>query len=452
MASRNLSLQLTAVSAIVLAAWFATSTRAMAQQEKILHNFGGNSKDGIAPKAGLISDAAGNLYGTTYYGGSGGCSSELAAGCGTVFELSPKAGGGWTEKLLHSFSNDGKDGFYPMAGLIFDAAGHLYGTTSYGGTGVCSATVPTGCGTVFELTPKAGGAWGERVAHSFSGGSDGETPEGGLILDSAGNLYGTTAGQAGVGGNCSWAPYVDCGTVFELTPHAGRGWTEKVLHRFSNNGTDGYSPYGNLLRDATGNLYGGTYFGGSSGDGTVFQLTPGKGGGWTEQVLYTFFFKGNSGGGPGTLVFDSAGDLFGTLPSGGASYSGAVFELTPVGGGSWSETILYNFDVYTTGDAPNTSLVFDALGNLYGTNVYGGGGTNICLVFGGGTEEASCGTVFKLMSAGGSWTQTMLHSFGDGTDGQEPYAGLIRNTAGVFYGTTAWGGAHGGGTVFEIEP
>lgn len=448
MPRKNLALGWTVLSAMLIVALFTTGTRAMAQQEKVLHSFG-NNQDGAYPKAGLISDAAGNLYGTTYFGGTGGCTG-IFAGCGTVFELSPRTGGGWAEKVLYGFHNSGKDGFYPQAGLVFDAAGNLYGTTAYGGAGVCNTTAPTGCGTVFELTPKAGGVWREKVLYSFAGASDGENPQGGLIFDSAGHLYGTTAGQVNVNG-CAWAPYVDCGTVFELMPHAGGGWTEKVLHSFSNNGTDGAGPYGNLLRDAAGHLYGGTYWGGTTGDGTAFELTPGQGGTWTEQVLYDFFYKGNAGGGPGTLVLDASGNLFGTLPTSGVAYSGEVFELTTAGGGNWTETVLYSFDLYATGATTNSSLVFDSKGNLYGTNVYGGGGTATCYSY-GGFRYASCGTVFQLTPAGGSWNQTVLHSFGDGTDGQEPYAGLIHDGAGVFYGTTALGGAYGGGTVFELKP
>jgi uncharacterized repeat protein (TIGR03803 family) len=440
---------LTLVLAILTMTTLMIATRASAQQEKVLHSFNISGQGGSYPNAGLISDAAGNLYGTTVYGGTGVCGSAPPTGCGTVFQMRRNSGGGWTEKILHNFNNDGKDGFYPYASLVFDAAGHLYGTTGYGGTGVCTSVMPTGCGTVFELKPKAGGGWTEKVLHNFAGGSDGELPEGGLILDNGGNLYGTTAGIAH---NCTYSPYVDCGTVFKLTPHAGGGWTENVLHSFNNNGTDGYGPTGALVRDAGGNLFGGAYWGGAFGDGAVFELTRGQSGSWTEQVLYSFFYKGNFGGGPGTLILDAAGNVYGTTPTGGTSYSGAVFELTPAGGGNWTETVLYNFDLYATG-ATTSSLIFDSSGNLYGTNRFGGAGTAICYVFGGGNESASCGTVFKLTPAGGgTWTPSTLHSFGNGTDGQIPYAGVIRDAAGNLYGTTYSGGTYGGGTVFEVKP
>src|ERR1700704_4074341 len=204
---------LTLVLAILTMTMLMTAPRASAQQEKVLHSFNISGQGGSYPNAGLISDAAGNLYGTTVYGGTGVCGSAPPTGCGTVFQMRRNSGGGWTEKVLHNFNINGKDGFYPYAGLIFDAAGNLYGTTGYGGTGVCISVMPTGCGTVFELKPKAGGGWTEMVLHSFAGGSDGDLPQGGVILDPAGNLYGTTAGIAGA---CPQPPYTDCGTVFRL--------------------------------------------------------------------------------------------------------------------------------------------------------------------------------------------------------------------------------------------
>jgi uncharacterized repeat protein (TIGR03803 family) len=449
MQPKKLSVGLTLVLAILTVTTLLTATRAAAQQEKVLHSFNISGQGGSYPNAGLISDAAGNLYGTTVYGGTGVCGSAAPTGCGTVFQLRRNSSGGWTEKVLHNFDNDGKDGFYPYAGLIFDAAGNLYGTTGYGGTGVCSAVAPTGCGTVFELRRNSSGGWTEKVLHSFAGGNDGDLPQGGVILDAAGNLYGTTAGSAGA---CTHAPYADCGTVFRLKPHAGGGWTERVLHNFTYNATDGYGPYGSLVRDAAGNLYGGTFWGGTYYDGTAFKLTPNQGGSWTENVYSFYWGKGVNGGGPGSLILDAAGNLYGTTSLGGATYSGAVFQLTPAGG-NWTETTLYSFDIYSTGDAPNASLIFDAAGNLYGTNVYGGNGTTVCLTFGGGNQSVSCGTVFKLTPAGGgTWTQTMLHSFGNGTDGQIPQAGVIRDASGNLYGTTYSGGAYGGGTVFGVKP
>jgi uncharacterized repeat protein (TIGR03803 family) len=245
MRGNRLPIGLRAALAIFAAAVLMTSTWAAAQ-EKVLYNFG-NGTDGVAPQAGLVMDAAGNLYGTTYNGGT--------YNYGTVFELTPAAGGGWTEMVLHNFNNDGVDGAYPHAGLIFDAAGNLYGTTHSGGTH--NASCSNDCGTVFELTPSAGGTWTEKVLYDFySIRTDGAFPASSLIFDGAGNLYGTTIfGGASGAGN---------GTVFELTPAAGGGWTERVLYSF---GADGIWPYAGLIFDAAGNLYGTTSFGGTVGWG-----------------------------------------------------------------------------------------------------------------------------------------------------------------------------------------
>ncbi len=209
-----------------------------AQVETVVHNFGQGDFDGVESFAGLVQDAAGNLYGTT---NQGGIQTQ-----GTVFELSPRVGGGWSETVLHSFGN-GTAGKYPYAGLIFDSAGDLYGTTANGGIHV-GGSCYLGCGAVFELSPREGGGWTETVLHSFGSGTDGARPEAGLIFDSAGNLYGTTT----AGG------IHHAGTVFELSPRQGGGYTETVLHSFGN-GTDGQYPYAGLLFDAAGNLYGTTY-------------------------------------------------------------------------------------------------------------------------------------------------------------------------------------------------
>jgi len=284
-------------------------------KETALHQFDGpNGKDGGAPQAGLISDAAGNLYGTTAGGGT--------HGGGTVFQLSPKAGGGWKETVLHNFSNFGRDGTFPWAGLVLDVHGNLYGTTAAGGAFPES-------GTVFELSPKAGGGWKETVLHNFNGtvgNTDGNTPMAGLILDAAGNLYGTTyfGGAHGLG------------RVFELSPKKGGGWKEKVLHDFNNNGTDGYGPQAGLIFDAAGNLYGTTFIGGSGSCtyygncGTVFELTPQADGSWTERVLHSFNNDGTDGYWPyAALTIDAAGNLYGTTWAGGTLDSGTVFEVTP---------------------------------------------------------------------------------------------------------------------------
>ena len=368
MRGKRLSIRLSAALAILAAALFVTSTSAAAQ-EKVLYNFR-NGTDGAIPIfAGVIFDAAGNLYGTTSTGG--------AYGSGTVFELTPTAGGTWSEKVLYSFKNDGTDGINPKAGLIFDAAGNLYGTTSHGS--------PSHQGTVFELTPAAGGTWTEKVLHSFiNDGMDGGIPEAGpLIFDAAGNLYGTTFTGGAYGS----------GTVFELTPAAGGTWTEKVLYSFNPfNGADGAAPYDGLIFDAAGNLYGTTEVGGTGGCG---------------------------------------------------GYScGTVSELTPAAGGTWTEKVLYRFQGGADGAVPVGGLIFDATGNLYGTACQGGAG---------GCGGYGCGSVFELTpAAGGTWTENVLHSFSDTPDGAGPEGGLVLDSAGNLYGTTDGGGPSGFGTVFEF--
>ena len=335
--------------------------------EKKLHNFGINGTDGVYPQAGLIFDAAGNLYGTTADGGD--------YGVGTVFELTPNGSGGWTEKKLHNFGINSADGNSPSASLIFDAAGNLYGTTQYGGDFPCDLL---GCGTVFELTPDGSGGWTEKKLHNFGiNEKDGIYPRAGLIFDGAGNLYGTT--YQGGSGPCSSG----CGTVFELTPTDDGGWTEKKLHSFGLNSKDGIYPFAGLVFDAAGNLYGTTYQGGDftcgdSGCGTVFELTR-TGGRWLEKKLHNFG-NGTDGANPyAGLTFDAAGNLYGTTAQGGDYNNGTVFELTPNGSGGWTERKLHNFGINNK-DAtlPQAGLIFDDAGNLYGTTAEGGddsGGT-----------------------------------------------------------------------------
>ncbi|MGA2905131.1 MAG: choice-of-anchor tandem repeat GloVer-containing protein [Candidatus Korobacteraceae bacterium] len=405
--------------AVVLALTVVLTQSAQAQSpatggiwtEKVLHSFGSINNDGAGPYAGLIFDAAGNLYGTTGYGGT--------YNVGTVFELTPNGSGGWTEQVLHSFGSINNDGAGPYAGLIFDAAGNLYGTTTSGGT--------YSDGTVFKLTPTTGGGWTEQVLHNFNG--DGYDPRAGLIFDATGNLYGMTEGGNG--------DYPD-GTVFELTPTAGEGWTAKVLHGF--NGADGLYPWlGSLIFDGAGDLYGTTLEGGTYGAGVVFELMPAAGGSWTETVLHSFNDNGTDGALPAAgLIFDAAGNLYGTTNAGGTYDAGTVFKLAPTGDGSWTETVLHNFGNGTDGALPAAGLIFDAAGNLYGTTEVGG-------FYGDGT-------VFELTPNGsGGWTEQVLFSF-NLADGWYPYAGLILDAAGNLYGTTYTGGTYTYGTVFELTP
>jgi len=415
-----------ATAFVIFFGFLTTATPLFAAgKERVLYSFGSETNDGVDPKASLIFDGAGNLYGTTSEGGDSGTGCG-GYGCGTVFQLTRGANGKWTETVLHSFRDDGKDGHGPSDSLFFDAAGNLYGTTTWGGA--------NGYGTVFQLTPSANGKWTESVLHSFNG-KDGGYPRASLILDAAGNLYGTT--QYG-------GAYVAYGTVFQLAPSANGKWTEKVLHSFDSNGKDGYGPDASLILDAAGNLYGTTPAGGAYGSncnygcGTVFELVRRANGKWTEKLLHSFSESGKDGYGPVPgLIFDPAGNLYGTTYGGGAYGPGSAFELRPGTNGKWKEKVLHSFDFGRGGCIPYGGLILDAAGNLYGTTVDCGSGL---------------GTVFQLTPvAGGNWKGKVLHNF-NGKDGGDPDASLILDGAGNLYGTSLGGGANGGGTVFEVTP
>jgi uncharacterized repeat protein (TIGR03803 family) len=344
-----------------------------------------------------------------------------------------------TGKVLHSFSNSSTDGISPNGGLIIDMAGNLYGTTYEGGD--------HDYGTVFQLTPGANGTWTEAILYSFNyDGSDGFYPATSLTMDATGNLYGTT--WAGGAYSTSSTGY---GTVFELSPGINGTWTESVLYSFNNNGTDGNGPLASLILDKARNLYGTTYQGGAYNYGTVFKLSPGTNGTWTETVLYSFNSSGTDGAYPrASLIFDASGDLHGTTNGGGAYAWGTVYQLTPGTSGTWTEKVLYSFNG-TNGGSPFGSLISDATGNLYGTT-YQGGADRTC------SGSSGCGTVFKLTRSKGTWTEKVLHSFNNnGSDGFNPYANLIFDKAGNLYGTTYQGGAYatcsgtyGCGTVFVL--
>jgi uncharacterized repeat protein (TIGR03803 family) len=383
---------------------------AEASTEKVLYTFG-SSPDANGPVSGLAFDTAGNLYGTTASGG--------AHSAGAVFELTPGSGGKWSERVIYSFAG-GKDGMVPLGGVIVDAAGNLYGTTSRGALG---------SGTVFTLIPGAGGKWKLKVLHTFHG-TTGGVPSAGLISDTAGNLYGTTAegGSHGVG------------SVFELVPGTSGKWAFKGIHSFNNNGHDGTDPLAALTLDAAGNLYGTTYAGGAHTYGVVFQLTPGSNGTWTEKILHTFNAgNGHDGAAPDApIVIDSNGNLFGTTSGGGKDrFYGVVFELTLNLSGKWQETILHSFTDGSDGGEPNAGLTLDASGNLYGTGVTGG----------------HSGVVFKeTLGTNGKWKHSVVHDFANGSDGSRPYAGLILDVSGNLYGTTKQGGTNSLGTVFMVKP
>ena len=286
------------------------------------------------------------------------------------------------------------------------------------------------------LGPAAQAAVHEKVLYSFTGGTDGAGPDSSLLLDRHGNLYGTTEG----GGDQSCTIYGNpgCGVVFELTPSGKGKWQEQVLYAFQG-GADGYWPSGNLVLDASGNLYGTTMYGGNytvctgDGCGTVFELSPNEDGTWTKTVLYEFQYT-SDGAYPSGLVFDKSGNLFGIATGGGNSRYGTIYELSPSKqkGSAWTETTLYNFEDFLAQADPD--LVFDSAGNLYGA----------------WSGEDDWGAVFELKRTGKTWQETDLYDFLGGGYGGQPKAGVTLGRDGHVYGTGAYGG-NDFGIAFELK-
>jgi len=409
----NLPLKMLPFLALITLASFPVEAQTVTFAATTLHNF--TNSDGANPGFGpLIMDGSGNLYGTTPNGG--------ANGFGTVFEL-VKSPGTYTEKVLHSFSG-ATDGANPSGTLLMDAAGNLYGTTSEGGA---ESAHGTSHGTVFELVDSSG-TYSEIVQLYNFGYSDG-VPSGGLIMDKSGNFFGTLP-HGGPNGY---------GTVFELVNSSGT-YTESVLHTF--NYTDGANPYTGVLMDSSGNLFGTTYSGGTGGYGTVFELVNSSGT-YAETVLYSFADKPDGAYPKAGLIMDSSGNLFGTTYFGGTYNFGAVFELVK-SSGTYTETVLYSFAANADGAYPQAGLLMDTAGNLYGTTSQGGPGS-----------ANGLGTVFELVNSSGTYGEKLIFSFGSATncagpDGSTPQSELIMDASGNLYGTTAQGGANGYGTVFEI--
>jgi uncharacterized repeat protein (TIGR03803 family) len=308
-----------------------------------LYRFAGGS-DGANPWGSVAIAADGSLYGTTRAGGQGNCS---GGGCGTIFHLIPpnvafKSGRNpWNETVLYRFTG-GNDGAYPQGDLTLDHSGNIYGTATNGGRG-------DGYGVVYELSP-SGGRWIETVLYSPQTRIEGIYPLGGVIFDGSGNLY----GEAEAGGPD------DVGTVYELSP-SGSGWTAQILHGFGY--FDGAVPEGGLIIDSSGNLYGTT----GSTQSVTFELKPATGG-WIFNLLSHFY---GDGGPAGKMVMDTAGNLYGTTSYDGGYGEGAVFKLTPLDGG-WTYTSLHDFTCGSDGCLPSSDVVFDAAGNLYGTAIFGG--------------------------------------------------------------------------------
>jgi len=407
--------------AVVLSILFSAA-EARSASYKVLYNFNSTNAN---PSSGLTTDSAGNAYGVTSGGGQNNS--------GTVYELSPTTG----YHLLYTFRYKGLGGWNPKGTLTIDSAGNLYGTTVNGGSNKTGCN-NSGCGVAFELSPPSnGGTWTETVLHSFCSQpncADGAGPQAGVILDSTGNLFGTTFAGGGTD-SCNGG----CGTVFELS-RTEVGWNETVLLTFSAQS----SPASGLIFDKLGNLYGTTQSGGN-GKGSVFELSP-TGGVWTETVLYAFSDFSNSMDGSfpqASLVFDGGGNLYGTTLMGGEFGLGTVFEVSPDPSG-WTETVLYSFMGGNDGASPYASLAIDSAGNLYGTT-FAGGGIKGCLGNG-------CGTVFELTPMlGGQWTQRLFRLPSSGSLGLQPATPLILDGSGNIYGTTSKGGnPNGDGVMFRI--
>jgi len=382
--------------------------------------------DGQTPLAGLLLDKKGALYGTTIWGGT--------TNHGTVFRLAPPVGAQtqWIKAVLYSFGS-GSDGDGPDSALTSDSAGTLYGTTATGGTATAAGP------RVFELQPSGTTPWGETVIASFSNEGGNNYVWGPVILGKGGALYGTTTGIAWAGNGGT-----DNGSVFALTfdPNTSQ-WKQTTIYTFAG-GSDGSDPMYALIADASGTLYGTTQLGGK-GAGTAFKLTPPGPNQttWNKTVLYEF--PTDFGAPAGPLTLDGSGALYGMRalgvePTMGTPNAGVAFKLTPPGQGQtqWTETILHKFAGAGDGLAPGGALLLDKNGALYGTTWLGGTGSGI---------------VFRLKPPAtpqAPWTETVLHSFTGGLDGASHHGSLVADPCGALYGTTDSGGVNNNGTVFKL--
>lgn len=403
LSSINASQALSIVAVLFSVLMFCAAIPAAAQTGPFIHRFQNQYQGGLRPSSGLVADQAGNLYGATSSG-----SNIKGLNFGVVYRLAPPstAGGTWQDEVLYSFRG-GAGGENPYGNVLLDSkTGKIFGTA-----GSSSAF-----GVVYQLTPGSPSA--ETVVYSFAG-AGGENPNGGLISDVNGALYGTTSSGGAFlcnGGNTG------CGVVFKLTPpsEAGGAWAEQVLYNFQG-GNDGWQPSGGVVFDKSGALYGVTFFGGGpENGGTAYKLTPpsGNSGSWTESTLYSFGGEPGDGAFPlGAPALDKAGALYGTANNFGEYGFGNVFQLVPPSGGSggWTENILYQFTGGKDGATPDTGLAMDSLGNLYGPTAYGGDvDSGDACSYGDGAGNYGCGTIFKLAppsTTGGAWTESVLYTF-----------------------------------------
>jgi uncharacterized repeat protein (TIGR03803 family) len=396
------ALAVTAVSVLSLATVAATTT-------DIIFSF--EEDEGEYADTDLETDNAGNIYGTTVLGGD--------FSSGTVFQLRTTSNG-WVHNVLYSFTS-GVDGGEPYKGVSLDRHGNLYGTAVTGGSGICEG----GCGVVYKLT-KSGATWTQSVIHAFTGGDDGSGPGARVTVDRSGDVYGMapTGGANGLG------------TIYKIHPNAGT-WSFEVIHTFTG-GVDGSGGSAGRMLLRNGRLYGAATAGGMYGSGVVFELTPTPVGEWNFRPLYSFRGQPDGSFPYGALLRAASGKLYGTTYYGGDNGIGAVYELSPRLVGEWGERVIYSFQAGTDGNSPISNLVFDAVGNLYGTTSEGGLGS---------------GTIFKLSPVGGGqWTESVVHAFAGPPDGAFPYNGMVVDRFGSFYGATVHGGDNDDGSVYKFTP
>jgi uncharacterized repeat protein (TIGR03803 family) len=401
---RNKNLMLAGAMAILATAAWASSTT------QLIYSFAGGP-DGEYTDTDLVTDSAGNIYGTSVQGGT--------FGGGTVFEVTPAG----VHTVLYNFTG-GADGGEPYKGVTLDAQGNLYGTAVTGGGGSCEG----GCGVVFKLA-NSGGSWTQSVIHTFTGGADGSGPGSPVAFDKYGNLYGTTptGGTSGIG------------VLYQLKADATGNWRLRVIHTFTGGSDGGGGSAGRLLIDANGNLFGVCTVGGVSGFGTVFQITPAQGN-WQFSTLYAFQDQPDGALPYGGLVFDKLGNLYGTTYYAGANDVGTVYKLTR-SNGTWTESVLYSFKGGMDGASPISSLVSDASGNFYGTTSDGG------------AASCSCGVIFKMThAANGQWVESVAYRFPGTPSPGFAYNGMVRDSAGNLYGATVHGGSSNDGAIYKFIP
>jgi uncharacterized repeat protein (TIGR03803 family) len=389
------------IALLASSAWAAGTTT-------LLYSFTGNA-GGEYTDTELVRDSAGNLYGTSVQGG--------AYGSGTVFRVTPAG----AHNVLYSFTG-GADGGEPYKGVTLDAHGNLYGTAVTGGGGACEG----GCGVVFKVS-YCGGVWTQSVIHAFTG-ADGSGPGSPVSIDRNGNIYGTTptGGSMGVG------------VVYQLTPGQA-GWTFRVIHTFTGGADGAGGSAGRLLIDARGRLYGVCTVGGVNGSGNVYRLAQNTGK-WQFSTLYAFKDQPDGASPYGGLIFDKLGNLYGTTYYAGANDVGTVYELSH-SNGTWTESVLYSFKGGTDGASPISKLVSDAAGNLYGTTSDGG------------APSCVCGVIFKLApGANGNWSETVVYRFPGTPKPGFAYNGMVSDGKRNFYGATVHGGASNDGAIYKFTP